>query len=105
MMLFLLSCASPEKFDDCDTAQVATWTSFGQAFVIENCQSCHASSAQNRYGAPSDVTFDTHEDVLEWADSILLVSLGEDPNMPPGGGVSNSDLSLLEDWLICWEGI
>ena len=83
---------------------MATWSSFGESFLIENCQSCHSSSAQNRYGAPQNVYFDSHEDAVFWAERILEVSLGEVPSMPPGGGVVESDLDLLQDWLICWGG-
>ena len=104
MIWIFLSCASSEIPDDCETAQVVTWASFGEGFMIENCQSCHSSTSPNRYGAPMDVQFDSHEDVLSWSDSILELSVGHNPSMPPGGGVSDSDLMLLEDWLICWEG-
>ena len=104
MILLLLSCAANPTISDCDTAHVATWASFGQAFMIENCQTCHASLSPNRYGAPTNVHFDSHDDVIAWSDRILAVSLGEEPSMPPGGGLSDSDLMLLEDWLICWEG-
>ena len=105
MIWFLLACAPSEKSTDCDSAQVATWAGFGEGFMIENCQSCHASTSQERYGAPEGIQFDTHDDVLLFSEAILAVSLGDSPSMPPGGGVSDSDLILLEDWLICMEGM
>ena len=74
-----------------------------ETIVKERCQPCHASTSPNRYGAPEDVFFDTHEDVMERKDQILEQATGEDPYMPPQGGVTENDLFLLETWLTCWE--
>lgn len=87
----------------CEGAPVITWETFGRGFTTENCQSCHASTAPNRYGAPPGVTFDTHDDVVMWKDRMIVRATGDAPTMPPGGGVSADDRYRLEVWLRCWE--
>jgi uncharacterized membrane protein len=85
----------------CEDAPVVTWDNFGAGFVTQSCQSCHASTTPDRHGAPEDVVFDTEEDVWAWSDRILVRSIGEEPTMPPQGGVSEDDRYLLEVWLTC----
>lgn len=86
----------------CADAPVVTWENFGHGFVLERCQSCHASTADNRYGAPEGVTFDTKEETLAQSDRILARAVDAE-TMPPSGGVDPDDLELLELWLTCWE--
>lgn len=86
----------------CVDAPVVTWNNFGEGFLIENCQACHASTAPNRHGAPENVTFDTEDDVRTWKDRILARAAGDAPTMPPMGGTSADDRYLLEVWLTCW---
>ena len=106
MIWLVFACAEVvDDSVDCDSAQVSTWASFGEGFMVENCQSCHAEATPNRYGAPLAYSFDTHEDVLKWSERIYMVVLGENPTMPPGGGLTDSDKQLLMDWLVCWEGM
>ena len=113
--LALLACGSMDDDGDdaytdtgvpawCDDAPVLTWNNFGQGFVTEHCQACHASTAEERNGAPSDVVFDTREETLARADQLLARAAGADATMPPRGGVSDDDKEMLEIWLQCWEG-
>jgi len=98
--------SSPTPVDPaslCGDAPVVTWDNFGQGFMIENCQSRHATTSPNRYGASPDVHFDTLDDVLERQDRILARAAGENPTMPPDGGVSADDRWLLQVWLTCWQ--
>lgn len=88
--------------DPCAGVPVVSWTNFGEGFLVENCQACHASGTPNRYGAPEDVAFDTEADVRVHRDRILARATGEAPTMPPMGGVSDDDRYLLEVWLVCW---
>jgi mono/diheme cytochrome c family protein len=85
----------------CAGVPLVTYNSFGEGFMTENCQGCHASTAADRYGAPESVTFDTVEEVWTWRDRILARSAGEDATMPPAGGVSKDDRTKLEWWLLC----
>lgn len=87
----------------CVDAPVVTWANFLEGFMLENCQTCHASTTLERYGAPVEVTFDEEAEVLKWEARILARATGESPSMPPGGGVSPEDRLLLEISLVCWE--
>lgn len=109
LAMILASCSDKTTEDDtgsppgaCDDAPVVTWNNFGQGFLIENCQSCHASTSPNRHDAPEAVVFDTLADVKAQKDRIQARALGEDPTMPPEGGVSDDDRALLQIWLDCW---
>lgn len=87
--------------DWCDEAPVTTWNNFGAGFLTENCQPCHASTAVDRHNAPETMVFDTPEDVLLRKVGILRMATGDDPQMPPAGGVSDEDRARLEAWLRC----
>jgi uncharacterized membrane protein len=87
----------------CSDAPTVTWNSWGQGFMKEACQSCHASTTENRYGAPDEVVFDTLEQTWDQADRILIRSVGDSPSMPPQGGVNADDRQRLAWWLTCAE--
>jgi len=90
-----------EAIDWCEVAPVVTWDNFGQGFLVENCQPCHASASLARHDAPEDVVFDTVDDVIARRERILIKATGDEPEMPPAGGVSVEDRALLEVWLRC----
>lgn len=110
LLLCGLSAACAEKGIDsarvdtglCSDAPVIMWANFGEGFLKANCQSCHASTASDRSGAPEDVIFDTKADAVAQADRILARATGEDPTMPPQGGVTEQDREKLEIWLRCY---
>ncbi|MDG1482500.1 MAG: hypothetical protein P8R54_23115 [Myxococcota bacterium] len=87
----------------CEDVPTVTYSSFGEGFMTENCQGCHASTAADRYGAPEGVTFDTVKEVWLWQERILARSVGDNISMPPAGGVSKDDRTKLEWWLTCAE--
>ena len=104
----LMGCAS--SFLDtsgdgiCQDIPPVNYTNFGSGFLTENCQGCHASTASYRYGAPDSVTFDSVEQAWAWRERILdLVVDGEEPAMPPAGGVDEDDLLRLQWWFDCAE--
>lgn len=95
---------APETTDPrCADTAVLTWDNFGQAFIVTNCQSCHATTAAERHGAPADVVFDTRGDVLRQADRVLARVTGDPPTMPPGGGISEESRNRTVVWLSCFE--
>lgn len=107
LLPLLLACGSgddsgadAEAF--CEDAVVVTWESWGQGFLIESCQPCHASTSADRNGAPQDVSFDTESDAWTHRERILARSTGDAPSMPPAGGVDDDDRVRLEIWLRCW---
>src|SRR4051794_35468264 len=103
-MLLLLAACAPAEADlpvGCVDAPVVTWDTFGEGFVLEQCQGCHASTTVDRYGAPGEVTFDTVDDVWARADDVLAVAAGADAAMPPSGPAPEDDRTLLTWWLTC----
>ena len=86
----------------CADAPVLMYANFGEGFLIENCQSCHASTSTDRNGAPEGIVFDSLSDVVSQSSLILGVATGDDPSMPPQGGVDEEDREKLEIWLTCW---
>jgi len=95
------SGSGDDTADPCADVPTVTYNNFGQGFMTENCQGCHASTAPNRYGAPAEVIFDTVEDCWALVDRVLVRSTGDDATMPPQGGVSADDRTKLEWWLTC----
>jgi uncharacterized membrane protein len=85
----------------CVDAPVVRWTNFGQAFVLGNCQGCHASTSPNRYEAPEHITFDDVDQVWDQRLMVLGVAAPEDATMPPSGGVHADDRMRLRWWLEC----
>jgi len=86
----------------CTDAPVVTYENWGEGFMVERCQSCHASGSVERNGAPAEISFDTHDAIVAQTDRILARAL-DVGDMPPSGGVTEDDLYLLEVWLSCWE--
>jgi uncharacterized membrane protein len=90
---------------ECADAPVVTWDNFGAGFLTENCDACHSATVTGdaRNGAPEKVTFDTKEQAWSWAEDILRMASGDDPQMPPEGGTSADDRARLTWWLECGE--
>jgi len=113
-MVWLLLSACSGTVDDsatdtvlgdtaCADAATVTWNSWGQGFLIEACQGCHASAAEERFGAPEDVSFDTVDQAWDQAERILARAGTDPPTMPPQGGVEPDDRQRLVWWLTCAE--
>ncbi len=77
-----------------------TWSGWAQGFFATYCDGCHAADAPDRHGAPESVTFDALALVRDQAERIRVRTL-DDLDMPPGGGVIEDDLALLEVFLDC----
>ena len=67
LLVGVLACSggATDTADPCAEAPVVTWETFGEGFLRENCQGCHASSVVDRAGAPVDVTFDDRSAACE----------------------------------------
>ena len=110
LFMFLGCAAEPQDTSDssivdsnCVDAQIITYNNFGKSFMTHGCQGCHASTAPDRYGAPIEVVFDTLDLVWDQAATILAVAAGDQPTMPPQGGVTVDDRIKLKWWLECGE--
>lgn len=101
--------ASVAESGICANAPVETFETFGSGFLLENCQSCHASTSTNRNGAPGDVVFDDGDGVPSvgaawtWAERILARAATDTPTMPPMAGTTEDDRQRLTWWLTCAE--
>jgi len=114
MFLFSLACSSAKYVDsgvvsesqtDTGTAEIecsVNWDGWTNGFFATYCRACHSVTTAERYGAPEGVDFDTRSDVIQWAQRIRIRVLDEE-TMPLGGGVIQTDLEPLDQWLQCVE--
>ena len=85
----------------CEESPIITWSTFGQGFMTNYCQGCHASATNHRYGAPTGISFDTLDEVIPYRERLLTIITGEEATMPPGGGINDLDVKRLVIWLTC----
>lgn len=79
-----------------------TYASFGEPFLGGWCQTCHASTATDRHGAPVHITFDTLDEVRARADRIYVRAADVNTSMPPGpDDPPEEERALLAEWLAC----
>lgn len=112
MILLLLTACGDKNTDSgviessveppqwCADEVEVTYENFGEGFLLTHCQGCHAADAPNRFGAPDAVTFDTEADVDQWRSSLIATILS-DQSMPPAGGITEDEFTLVEIWLEC----
>lgn len=113
MLWLLLACGSPEPAPISDTgaADTATatfcaehppvsWADFGEGFFTTWCQACHSQTTAERNGAPEALNFDTIDDIRLYSDLITRTVLDEG-SMPVGGGLSETELLMVEILLAC----
>jgi uncharacterized membrane protein len=103
--LFATSCGMYETLDEhpCPPGGTdLTYADFAAPFFDRQCQSCHASDATDREGAPGEFAFDTHEQVKRHAERIYVRAAGPNDSMPPGpDDPERSERDKLADWLAC----
>jgi len=87
---------------DCDRDPPLDYDNFGAAFLQRNCTGCHSSELPegDRFGAPELVDLDSLGSVDAWAYRIHARTL-QQATMPPGGGIPEEDLAMLDEWLQC----
>jgi uncharacterized membrane protein len=79
-----------------------TYDAFGEGFMANHCQGCHASAATERNGAPSNYIFDTHDQVIAHRDRIFARAAGDNDSMPPGpDDPPDAERAQLAEWLAC----
>jgi hypothetical protein len=84
---------------DLDADGAVTYCRDIQPILEASCTSCHSSSLAGaaRGGAPAGVDYDTYEAAV--ANSDRGNSRIQAGTMPPGGGVSSTDLALFAAWV------
>jgi uncharacterized membrane protein len=79
-----------------------TYDNFGIVFMAQNCNTCHSAPDGQRSGAPDDVRFDTHAEVIQWKDRIFARAADTNDSMPPGPDTIPADQRVnLANWLAC----
>ncbi len=89
---------------DCDARTPAlSYDNFAQPFMSKNCTGCHHSEVkgEDRKGAPAGIDLNTFDDVQTWGYIVHARTLGDEPTMPPGGGLTADESLRLEEWLQC----
>ena len=87
----------------CPNGTQLSWENFGQAFMLNYCNSCHSSAVtgSDRVGAPDEMNFDTLQDVMTWRINIHGAAAVEQAIMPPSKHVGSDEKALLSEWLGC----
>lgn len=96
----LVGCASTDV-DPCPND--LTYDNFGRGLMAQYCTGCHSTNipASQRNGAPSVVNLDHYVGVMDWVQYIQDEAVPEVPTMPPGGGTTQLERDLLQEWLTC----
>lgn len=74
------------------SSQTPTYTNDISAILSANCTSCHNSSY-----AAKGVRLDTYSDAV--ANASAMKTAVDSGIMPPGGGLSASDVATIDDWV------
>jgi cytochrome c5 len=103
VLLLLVACAEqPMELDDLPcptTGTTLTYENFGERFMGENCNTCHATS---KSGAPSSYKFTTLDLVKKHKGRIFIRAAGPNTTMPPGpDDPPESERDQLAEWLAC----
>lgn len=87
---------------DC-TKSVLTYESFGAPFIANWCRGCHSAGLPSdmRQDAPAASNFDTLAEVHTWSDGIVSLAGSDPATMPPAGGPSDDERTLLVEWMTC----
>ena len=83
-----------------DVTFETSWLATGRSLFRTYCTSCHSIEADERFGAPEGVDFDTEQDVRNWEERIITRVL-EEATMPLGGGIPADDLELFRIYMEC----
>jgi len=76
---------------------------FGAPFMLDWCRGCHSAAVPTamRQSAPTDINFDTLDEVRMFKDRIAVRAASTAPTMPPAGGPGTDERALLAEWIAC----
>ncbi len=98
LCVLLVGCAgSGDDSTASGCARDLTWQNFAAGFFASYCTSCHSTDAADRHGATVGVDFDSEAEV----DVSAVQRVLDAGTMPPGGGLTDDDLVLIDEWLGC----
>lgn len=101
-LALLAGCNSGVPFTCPDGGTTARYEDVGRPFLEANCNWCHAAGVQSRQGAPTEITFDTLDEVIRQRERILIRATGDRPSMPPGPVKPDAaDRARFGVWLAC----
>ena len=95
-MILLLWFACNEAEQECTGVSYDNWA---EGFFLEKCLPCHSEDMRATFGAP-EIDMHSYDTILENM-SIIRTSILESERMPPGGGLSEEERILLEQWFDC----
>ncbi len=100
IVLALAACGTDTDVR-CASSQL-TYNNFGASFILNWCRDCHSAELPPamRQDAPTDINFDTLDEIRAWSQRISLTA-GTATTMPPAGGPSADERKLLVEWLRC----
>ena len=110
MIFFILLACSTKEEDTavsiCVHDPPLSYENFGKGYMDMHCTGCHAEELPegHRVGAPLSVNLNTYDLVLDWSERIearATYAFGDTITMPPGGGPTEEEIMLLEEWLYC----
>ena len=105
VLLALAVLVAPGCGDDtspfCDQSFLR-YDNFGAPFIINWCRACHSAElpAEMRQNAPANINFDTLDEIRDWLRQIQGAA-GQGSTMPPTGGPSDAERTMLVEWLRC----
>lgn len=103
ILLLVAACAqAPDSAVDSANCELnVTWQNGADGFFRSYCRSCHSSTTADRHEAPVGIDFDSEAQVRSLQSSILPTI--EYRTMPPGGGLTDDDVTLIREWLVCGD--
>ena len=79
-----------------------TYDSFGAAFMVQRCQTCHGQTGGARRGAPDGYDFGTLDAVRAKGERIFARAAADNVTMPPGpDDPPAAERDDLAEWLAC----
>lgn len=97
--LALVAACGTDVDPACRTSE--TYQTVGGPFIENWCRGCHSIDLPigQRQRAPGDVNFDTIDEIRAQAPAIeRVITAG---TMPPAGGPSDDERTMMMQWLRC----
>lgn len=71
LLLFVFAaCGGSPTGSECPSSNAPTYGSFGKVFFDTYCTQCHSANSNARHDAPSDMNFDTEDEIRAHAADI-----------------------------------